>query len=72
MFFYSLQFLKVSAKNIYYCGQKPGGYNTAHLLSNEVSQALKLVPPCCKIYQNRNLFKNFQKCSRTSGHYYCT
>ena len=41
MFFKSLQFPKVSAKNIYYCGQKPRETDIAHMVSNFVSHALK-------------------------------
>ena len=34
MFSYSLPFPKVSAKNIYDCGQKPGGSDIAHMINN--------------------------------------
>ena len=32
MFYYSLLFPKVSAKNIYYCGQNTGEYDIAHMV----------------------------------------
>ena len=34
-------FPKVSTKNIYYCGQKPGETEIAHMVSDYVSHALK-------------------------------
>ena len=34
MLSYSLPFPKVLAKNIYYCGQKPGESDIAHMISN--------------------------------------
>ena len=45
MFFKSLQFPKVSAKNIHYCGQNPGETDIAHMVSDFVifvSHALNL------------------------------
>ena len=34
IFSYSLPFPKVSAKDIYYCGEKPGESDIAHMKSN--------------------------------------
>ena len=34
MLFKSLKFSKLSAKNIYYCGQKPGETDIAHMVNN--------------------------------------
>ena len=41
VFSWCLPFPKVSAKNIYYCGQKSGETDIAHMVSNGVSHALK-------------------------------
>ena len=34
MFLYFLPFIKVSGKNIYYCGQEVGETHMAHIVSN--------------------------------------
>ena len=36
VFFYALPFPKVSAKNIYHCGQKVGKTDMAHMVSNQM------------------------------------
>ena len=43
MFSSSLTFPKISAKNIYYSGQKAGETNIAHMVNNEVLHPLKAV-----------------------------
>ena len=41
MFSCCLSFPKVPTKTIYYCGQKPGDTDIAHMVSDYVSHALK-------------------------------
>ena len=43
MFSYSLPFPKVLAKNIYYCGQKPGETDIASIISNFIKYHMTLI-----------------------------